>query len=443
MSRIFINQNGSALIASVFIVLAMGIAGMGMMQLSAAETSASADHIETTEAFYGGQGAIERVKHMLDWGQNPVGNVQVGSAVSSITTVPFERLASVVTQNGRAQVTQTINTDFSRDAIQFDTRSASISGNSVVNTYAIKSKLRSVTLTSMRVKWNQHSCVTGDVYSPEHDLSWCAEDDGGARLRTITFDGHSVYGTNIGTPNGGANSDELIDIVDYSFVANQAYSFDITFNQPVPVGTLVTVVFGFLDGSEIETTYQVFSGCELQYFARNNGRIEINANHQATFEVISRERTYGSGGNALNVTMKVGEMNNNGSVTYAPLFGGNYVTGGETSAVTSSSDKTYVLKATGTRQANFIRMHDSTNTLQVKTLVNGDQGPRLTGHSGNSGKPLAQFFDANDVAVLEPNQVLVLFELSQNLRPNQNSAAHYQDVAILITIDSTDPACLP
>lgn len=444
MRSILKNQTGSALIASVFIVVAMGIAGMGMMQLSASETSASADHLETTEAFYGGQGAIERVKYMLDWGQNPAGNIQVGSAISSISTVPLERLASVVTQNGRAKVTQTINTDFSRDAIQFNTAAAVIVGNEVRDTVAIKTKLRSVTLATMKIKWNKHTCVLTDTYAPNHDLSWCAENSSGY-VQSVTMQNTQIYGSNIGSPNQAA-SNQTINVVDYSFVANQNYSFNIALDQAVPSGTLFTVTFGFLDGSELDVTYQVHGHCDLKYFARNNGVVEIDPQHKLDLKVIGSSITYGANGPEVSVRTWLGRVASNNSTTYTALFNSNDVDGGETYSTTSSVAKAYKVKANAWYSNTINVTYDSSNTKQVKTLVNGDTPPKLAGFGGQASVKtfLQPYLGADKKIKLNSNQVIMLFELGVNMTTDPNSvAADFQDLVVLLTVESISAGCTP
>ncbi len=94
------------------------------------------------------------------------------------------------------------------------------------------------------------------------------------------------------------------------------------------------------------------------------------------------------------------------------------------------------MRAKATYKNKFSATYDSRNTAQVKTLVNGQQAPNLAGFGGQQpvGSFLAPYLDAQGKIVLQPNQVIMLFELGVNMASDPNSpAADFQDLVLVFT----------
>lgn len=291
-------------------------------------------------------------------------------------------------------------------------------------------------------------------------LDICTEDDGGAQLEMITLANTTIY--NAGSvPTGDStktSSGEETDVADAVMDLDGTYNMDITFDKIIPTGAWFTITAEFADGSQLTGLFKAGNQPQPvpveedpvgeddpqgnpdddESFEVDNGVVIIDPDQEVQLEVIGSAITCGSGGPEIYVKAKLC-INND----CQNLWNYSDVDGGETFSTTNSvAGSEFTVEATGYRSncSNFNVTHDSTDTLQVKTLKNGEQAPSLQGFGGQQSVLdfLAPYLNESGQVVLQENQVIMLFELGVNMSQNPtSSAADFQDLVILMTITDT------
>lgn len=312
-------------------------------------------------------------------------------------------------------------------------------------------------------------CDTDDISADQlSDLNACTDDDGNNEVISVTLDGQLVFDEG-SVPDSDANalhSGDEGEIANFTFSnPGQIIIDEIEFDDDILDGTWVTLEIIFADGSSSYETFQmnqvgddedvvidddpneqpisepdVVAGDD---FDEDGGEVIVSNKNDylVTVEVLASEITCGAGGPEIGVDMKLGV---NGS--YSTLFSGQDVDGGENIQIPNMSvENAYSVQATASSAAcnNYQATHASTNTLQVRSLLNGEQAPPLAGFGGQKpvGEVLAQYLDDQGRVVLDENQVIMLFELGVNMNYNPNSpAADFQDLVVLFTITKQETA---
>ena len=436
------SDKGSSLIGALIILLIVGFTGATLVTMSSGNNAGSVNEMQTQQAFYGGHAGLEMARHDLYNGQNPVVVGQpLGTGALSISTTPSQGLVTVSSQVGQAKKTQTINANFGKDCVLLDTTQAAISNindHDLTGILLTKSCNAAAIASKMYVTWNWDSCVLNSDYATD-DLSTCPVDTGGALVDGITLASTTIYDSlnNIGSPVGaGANAGEMIDVLDYTMSSNAGYLFDkIHFSQSIPNGALTTVTVEFADLSQVTGTFQTKTETEADPgFTVDTGRIEVDENHSVNLQVLCSQITYGSGGPEIPVKVRV-KING----TWIWLWGYQDVDGGETYSATTGIDAdTFILEAYA-RYGSWRKTYNSTNTRQVKTLLNNDIPPALAGFGGQQpvSACIADYLDpTTGKVVLNGNQAIMLFELGVDMAYNPNSpAADFQDLVVLWEIN--------
>lgn len=299
----------------------------------------------------------------------------------------------------------------------------------------------------------------GHIYHDQDHLGSCVDaeatyctaedyDNGNAHVTGIGFTNTTIYNaeSGVGSPSNsgaGVTSEEAIDVVDTLLDANAIYTlegdvFPIRFDQAHPGYGYYRITARFSDGTEISGSFQDNRGALDPGFTISSGTLTTDSDATITADVLGSEITYGAGGPEVPVTVEIGTNSGNGSsYSYSSLFGGSDVDGGETYTVSNNDVQiNYRLRARA-KYGSFNARYDSSNTTQVRTLVDGDQAPALAGFGGQ--KPvldfLAPYLDENGLVQLAFNQVIMLFELGVNMNSNPTStAADFQDLVVLFTV---------
>jgi hypothetical protein len=159
----------------------------------------------------------------------------------------------------------------------------------------------------------------------------------------------------------------------------------------------------------------------------------VEPEYLVTVNAVGAAMTCGSGGAEVNVNP---ELCINGACS--ALFSGGDIDGGETYSVTNfGANKDYTVKGHAwlSSCADFNMTYQSTNTAQVKTLMNGQDAPALEGFGGQQSLQefLNVYLDNSGRTVIAPNQVILLFELGST--DTSSTAADFQDMVVLLTID--------
>lgn len=278
-------------------------------------------------------------------------------------------------------------------------------------------------------------CENYDSQNYDAQIKECAASSVGPLIKHITVNGTKVA-NNISAINGS-----VIDITDVTFEANQAFAIDsITWDQNLPTQTWYAVTAYFADNSEIRKSFKFGapgSGSTTtpsQAYAIKDGMITVNPNKTVKVDVLGSSITCGAGGAEIYVRTDLG-INN----TWTTLFNNKDVNGGESyTTTTASANSNFKVRARASRSScnRFSVTYDSTNLVQVKTLVNGQQAPALAGFGGQ--KPVLSFLqpylDSSGKIVLATNQIILLFELGVNGNSN-SAAADFQDLVVLMTIN--------
>ena len=289
-------------------------------------------------------------------------------------------------------------------------------------------------------------------------LEACPESDGGLTVTKITVDDTTIFqeGSVPADSNLGGASGVPIDTLDAIMAENAFHEVEITFNTAVPVGTWATLTTTFLDESILTNTFKLGNepGTESVYenpnededaeedpvlddsFAVDDGTVVVSSGQQVDLSVIGSALQCGYYGPEINVRVELCIDTN-----CTQLWGYTDVDGGESyTTTTGNTDSSYWVKANGYLAScgsyNSTRL--STDTLQVKTLTDGQPAPGMEGFAGQQSAEafLAEYLDNDGNVVLDSNQVIVLFEIGVDVTSNDNypSGADFQDLVLLMTI---------
>ncbi|MBX7149269.1 pilus assembly PilX N-terminal domain-containing protein [bacterium] len=288
----------------------------------------------------------------------------------------------------------------------------------------------------------------------------CLRDTGHRDRAGNTIEGWTVasstfYSTasHIGTPVNGAAGGDWIDGADTSLTGTGNFNFPaITYHNTLADQASYEISVEFADGSVL-----------YDQFALNNGTsqtpgvtpgVDVNASNQVvvdpykqvTVQILGTSITYGAGGPTIPITTKLGKVASNGTITYTDLFNGAAVHGGETYVMnTYDTSASYTLKGSGSYSSFSASYDSSVNSPQVKVLMNGDSVPNITPFANQSTiESYLRNYIVNRKVVLNPNQVIFLFEIGMNVTSSPNSSAvDYQDLVALMTVADGDPCATP
>lgn len=166
-----------------------------------------------------------------------------------------------------------------------------------------------------------------------------------------------------------------------------------------------------------------------------NGSVTVAKTCTTEFKVVCTDITYGAGGPSIPVKMNRAK----GSTYFSNwMFNNKAVKAGDlySEAVGTTQNVTYKVKANA-QYGSFNATYESTNTNQVKTLMNGSTVPPWQGFGGQ--KPVsacvAPYVNTQTGKIqLANNQAIFLFELGVNTSQNPGSTAiDYQDLVVLLT----------
>lgn len=450
------SSRGSSLIGAMLAVSLIGMAGLSVVQLSSSENKSSTHEMQKSQVMYVGQAGLEYAQDQLTKGLNPtVTGKPFGYGTFSVTTDPAMGLITVISQVGDATKTQSINANFAQNCVALDTSKAYTDQYELNEVSLSKTCNQAATVTSITLDWNWSSCVLNSLdpagLCPNDHTS--DHDHGNAIVQHLAIEGTAIYnpGGGVGTPTGGGQPGEAIDVADFTLTSNGTYTFEgpphaIRFSQKHPGSGLYTVTVNFADGSQVTNTFQDGTAYDPG-FVENTGAVTISPNYQSEIKVLGAEITYGAGGPEMPVTVELGTYSDvTADYTFAPIFNGLDVDGGEVHTTAClGAESEFVIKGS-TQYGWFSAAYKShSNTLQVKTLLHGEQAPPLKGFGGQKDVTvfLAPYLDAEGKVVLEANQVIMLFELGVDMSSNPTStAADFQDLVILFTINGSN-TCTP
>lgn len=268
-------SEGFIFITTLLLIFVMGMALMGATQLVSQERAASTNQYLMQTANYIGIAGLEYAKSRLDRGLSPnVTDKTLGSSSFDVVSDPENRQITVTSHSGRSHRSQTIQSNFSKDCLQFNTNSVEVNGDELKRIKLIKSCNTQVIASRIKITWNAHTCVTSQTHDPlTNDLRECEQngyvENGGASVESINLASDGGYPMvysrywGVGSPLTPAHSGDWIDIEDVSFTENTYYvtgnewAHGIRFIMPIPPGTLFTFVIEFADASQLEHTFQV------------------------------------------------------------------------------------------------------------------------------------------------------------------------------------------
>jgi hypothetical protein len=307
--------------------------------------------------------------------------------------------------------------------------------------------------------WNGHKNHDGDYSGPclmetnstvttcdattvsDTILENCTEETTTNHVIDIDLASTNIFGSSGDYPT---SSGEETDVAEAVLNDNGIYLMDIGFDELPPAGSWVTIVTEFADGSKSSDKVKIGTepgtpaeGSENVGFNVLNGKLIVDDNYRLDYEVLGSAMTCGSGGSEINVRAKLC-VNDNCS----ELWGYDDLDGGETHTVNNTADDNeYRVQANAYSSicSNFTQTTDSTNTIQVKTLKDGQPYPPLDGYGGQMSVQdfLEGYIDDLGNVVLDSNQVIVLYEMGIDLSNGDNDAADFQDLVLLITVTPT------
>lgn len=167
----------------------------------------------------------------------------------------------------------------------------------------------------------------------------------------------------------------------------------------------------------------------------NNGNVTVAKNCTSELKVVCTDITYGAGGPKIPVKMNRAK---NGSYFNNWMFNNKAVKAGDlySEAVGSTQNVTYKVKGNA-QYGSFNATYESSNTNQVKTLMNGSTVPPWQGFGGQQpvSACVAPYVNTQTGKIqLANNQAIFLFELGVNTAQNPNSTAiDFQDLVVLLT----------
>ena len=453
-----IGKKGSTLPAALFAILLFALSGTALLEMSASQHVTTGNEMNSIQALQIGTAGLEEAKYLLSLGSSPVvTDKPLGDGSYTIVTDPANGLVTVTSQVGLARKVQSINADFAGDCVVLDTSGAYTSGNDLYGVKLTKNCNDSMTLTKMWIDWNWSDCVLGSAdplnECPNDHLT--DHDHGSASVSEISLDNQVIYDPSLGsgTPSIAADPAEEIDTADITLTTDRDYLFEgpshpIRFSSQHPGRGLYTITLEFSDGSQSTATFQdqtksldeaVDVGVETDH-----GQVVVSQNHNVKLETICSEITYGRFGPRIPVTVELG-VTTNGATSYSRLFNGAAVAGGEVYERDSGGGETYTVRARA-RHRFWRSTYDSTNTLQVKTLMNGELAPIIPGFGNQQSATdcLAPYLEGDGTVRLEGNQVIMLFELGVNLQWYPDSpAADFQDLVVLFTVTNSESTDSP
>ncbi len=284
------------------------------------------------------------------------------------------------------------------------------------------------------------------------DLAVCAADSDGLTLTGITLAGDSIFDAGV-VPEGSAAAanGETVDISDAAVDEDGSHLMAFEFSGDVTPGTWFTVTIQFVDGSSATSTFKAGTeagvepveegeaeadqGDAVAGFSVDNGSVVVDAQYQVDVQMLGSAITCGAGGSEIDVTA---DLCIDG--VCSDLFNGADIDGGELySVVNNTDDADYTIRATASSAScgNFSATYESTDTVQVRTLINGEAAPALEGYGGQQSVQdfLDAYVDDAGNVVLASNQVIMLFEMGTDVSADPDStAADFQDLVVLMTI---------
>lgn len=224
-------ERGSSLIAALFIVMTLGVAGMGMTQLAMSEDRSSALDIQKNQVFQIGTAGLEYAKSHINNGLDPtVNHKDFAGGDFSISTDTNTNQITVASRLGDSRGTQTISTTFGDDCIRINTDNVTRFNNELRSLQIEKICNRTITIASITMEWNTHNCArtgTGDV---ETLFDQCKAQnqvrDNSLFVTFLPIENTKLYYpyVGIGSPaNGLARSGTQMDTIDYSMTNNSSY----------------------------------------------------------------------------------------------------------------------------------------------------------------------------------------------------------------------------
>lgn len=167
-------------------------------------------------------------------------------------------------------------------------------------------------------------------------------------------------------------------------------------------------------------------------FAINADGVKAQKVVNVTFKALGSAITYGSGGPEVDVRIAASI---NGGLTWANLFGGNDIDGGETQTISNvAKDAQILLKATGTYDSQFSATYASDDRSgHVILLKNGDPTPSYDAYDNQASLQsfLKPILTAQKTIAVGTDDVVMLCELGSSLF---TSSADFQDAVVLVTL---------
>lgn len=383
----------------------------------------------TEQAFALAQAGIEYAKFRIDQGLDPVvTNAPLAPGTFTIGADPMTGSLFVTGQAGAARRTYRLTTTFSRNCVELDVTHAHVAANNLVGMKLAKHCLSKAAITHWMIAW-----------TPTYQERSIRLQITGDQLMTL-------YDHPIGYPSG-----ERIDAVDFLLTRNTGYYpiNKVAFQNALPTGKTYTVTLYLADGCVIAKTFRDASGnagpggppggganplAGPGFTMSGNGQIVVAPNRQVEVKALCTHLMSEHEGSAIPIRawLRVDDA------YYTPLFGGTAMSGGESQRVTTGpGGKQYVIRANA-QSGSFNATYESTNTAQVKQLVNQSPLPTREGFAGQPSvaQCLQPYWDGSmQRMVLAPNQILLLFELGINVSAQpRNPAVDFQDLVLLLTV---------
>lgn len=433
--------------AALLAITIMGMSGLAVIHLSSSEAQSNVYALQSQQAFYVAQAGLEYAQERLHQGLNPaVNNYPFGPGHFSITTDPASGLITVIGQVGEAMSIQSINASFSKNCVVFDTSTAHTDQFHIKEVKLVKSCNDAAIVTKMWIDWDWSDCVLNSSNPlAECPLSHASDHvHGNAVVQHISIEATEIYnpGQGIGLPgNGGADPNVEIDVVDFQLTTNGVFEFigpphPIRLSKKHPGHGLYIMRAQFADGSIISTTFVDSTNVQVPQFSNDYGQVQASSNTNIAIQVLGSNIFESSTGAEIPVTVELG-LSSTGTppFTYSTLYQGMDVDGGESHSFNSGTSTVYFRVRATAQYGYYYAQFDSKNNAQVKTLANGENVPPLQGFGGTEPIMafLSPYLDAQGRAVLQSNQLLMLFELSSpdSIMPSPD----YQDLVVLITLN--------
>jgi hypothetical protein len=437
MRHVVTNRRGSAVLMAVMGLMMVGGMGATTIAIVSSDQAGRTASLASDQAYGLAQAGIEYAKNRIDAGHSPtVQNFAMGAGTFTVAASPSTGGLTSTGQVGNAQKTFNLTTQYGKDCIDLDVSTAQVSAKQIVGAKLTKSCLSQATITDWTIAW-----------TPDNQEGTTKLQVQGQQLMTL-YDYAPGY-----------SSGTLINAVDLTLSSNNAPTpiNKIEFANTLPAGKTYTITIHLADGSAIAKSFLdpvrgpspppdngggddgAQADATPGYDVDEDGDVSVEPNRTVGVQALCSEITYGRNGPNIPVRASLGV---NGS--YSALFGGSAIDGGETyTAQSGESGQDYTLQAeahyVSRGRTRFRSQYDSNDTRQVRTLVNGDRAPPLAGFGGQ--KPVSECIQnyingQNGIVQLQPNQVLLLFELGVNMARNPTStAADFQDLVVLMTVD--------